>query len=252
MDLKETAILGADIERHWYYSAKAKAMTRMLGQFAPRTILDVGAGSGFFSRHLLGSTAAHEAWCVDTSYEAERSSRASGKPIHFRRSIGTIEADLVLMMDVLEHVDNDVALLRDYVAKVPDETAFMITVPAFQFLWSDHDEFLEHKRRYKLKQLEATVIEAGLEIRQGAYFFGAVFPIAATLRLAQRLFGRRRPARSQLTTHSALANLTLKILCTLELPILRLNRVAGLTAFCLAVKPRQATGSNALPLSGNR
>ena len=50
MDLKEEDILGADIGRHWYYRAKAAALRRAVGDLAPRRILDVGAGSGFFSR----------------------------------------------------------------------------------------------------------------------------------------------------------------------------------------------------------
>ena len=53
MDLKEEDILGADIGRHWYYRAKAAALRRAVGGLSPQRILDVGAGSGFFSRHLL-------------------------------------------------------------------------------------------------------------------------------------------------------------------------------------------------------
>ena len=58
MDLKEEDILGADIGRHWYYRAKAAALRRAVGDLAPRRILDVGAGSGFFSRHLLAEAGA--------------------------------------------------------------------------------------------------------------------------------------------------------------------------------------------------
>ena len=70
MDLKEEDILGADIGRHWYYRSKAAALRRMVGRLAPQRLLDVGAGSGFFSRHLLTEGGAQSALCVDIGYAA--------------------------------------------------------------------------------------------------------------------------------------------------------------------------------------
>jgi hypothetical protein len=147
-----------------------------------------------------------------------------------------VDADLVLLMDVLEHVDDDVGLLKAYVDKVPSGSRFLITVPAFQFLWSGHDDFLEHKRRYTLAQLEAVVRNTGLTVKQGAYYFGLVFPIAATLRLLPK-GAQPSPPRSQLKQHHPLVNTMLKTLCSVELPFMGANRLAGLTVFVLAQKP---------------
>lgn len=238
MDLKETDILGPDIGQHWYYRSKAKAMTRLLSGTSPLTILDVGAGSGFFSKKLLSDTAAKEAWCVDISYEGDSNALASGKPIHFRRSIDKVNADLVLLMDVLEHVDDDVGLLKDYVEKVPSGARFLISVPAFQFLWSGHDVFLEHKRRYRLNEMEGVARQAGLAVRYGAYYFGAVFPVAATIRLINNLLqGGRHEARSQLSQHHPVINEALAAMSAAELPFFLRNRLAGLTVFVVAEKP---------------
>jgi SAM-dependent methyltransferase len=235
MDLKETDILGKDIVDHWYYHSKAKAMMRLLDTSMPSTILDVGAGSGFFSRYLLTHSTAVTAWCVDISYAKESDSDESGKQVHFRRSIDSVDAGLVILMDVLEHVDDDVGLLNEYVNKVPRGSRFLISVPAFQFLWSGHDDFLEHKRRYTLHQLEDVVTSAGLKVKQGVYYFGMVFPIAATIRLAQKCSGNvGRTASSQLTRHHPIVNSTFTALCRAELPIMTFNRLAGLTVFCLA------------------
>ena len=236
MDLKEIDILGADIEHHWYYKSKANAMTRLLQGVASRKILDVGAGSGFFSRYMLTHTPAQEAWCVDTSYPEDSDKIESGKAIHYRRSVSAIDADLVLLMDVLEHVDDDVTLLKEYVRKVSNGSQFLITVPAFNFLWSEHDDFLEHKRRYSLGQLEEVVQKAGLTVKHGFYFFGVVFPIAAILRSVQQAGNNKGPTRSQLTKHHPIVNMLLQFLCNLELPLMRFNRAVGLTVFCLAEK----------------
>lgn len=238
MDLKETDILGEHIDEHWYYRSKCAAMQKFLGDLRPTSILDVGAGSGFFSRALLEQSSAGAAWCVDISYPQDSDDQVGGKPIHFRRSVEQLNTDLILLMDVLEHVDDDVGLLADYVAKVPHGASVLISVPAFQFLWSDHDVFLEHKRRYRLHEIEAVAQMAGLEVLRGSYYFGAVFPIAAGLRLLERCQGKnQRQPRSQLKRHHPLINGALKALSSIELPILGVNRFAGLTAFCLARKP---------------
>jgi len=236
MDLKETDILGDSIGEHWYYCSKAAATRRLLGKAPIKRILDVGAGSGFFSHHLLTHTAAREAWCVDISYPADSSATPAGKPVHYRRSIDNVDADLVLLMDVLEHVDDDLGLLKSYVDKVPSGSRFLMTVPAFQFMWSGHDDFLEHKRRYTLTQFETLAGNAGLQVERGAYYFAAVFPLA----LASRLIpgGARGSApRSQLKKHRPLVNALLKTLCNLELPLMGINRLAGLSVFVLARKP---------------
>ena len=238
MDLKESDILGSEIEKHWYYRSKAKAVLKLLAEQQPSVILDVGAGSGFFSRQLLASSTAKEAWCLDIGYDKDSEAFEAGKPIYYRRSCQTLNADLVLLMDVLEHVDDDVALLKDYVERVPVGSRFLISVPAFQFLWSDHDLFLEHKRRYRADQVEQVANQAGLRVISTSYFFGAVFPLAASLRILNKLSSssKKRSPKSQLALHSPVVNSLLETICDIELPFLKINQFMGLTVFCLAEK----------------
>jgi SAM-dependent methyltransferase len=238
MDLKESLILGDTADGHWYYKSKAVAMFRYLGSFRPNLILDVGAGSGFFTKYLLRNTSASTGLCVDVGYAQEVEERYFGKVLAFQRRCENVPADLVLFMDVLEHVENDVALLKDYVIKVPTGARFLITVPAFKWLWSGHDVFLEHYRRYHIGQLETVVRQSGLLIERSTYYFGLVLPIAILLRLGERF----RPsnddvAQSQMKKQGRLINLALSALCRAELPVLRTNRLCGLSIFCLARKP---------------
>lgn len=236
MDIKETGLLGLDVDKHWYYRSKARAMIHVLDNIGASIVLDVGAGSGFFSKYLLKHSNTKEVWCVDIGYEEDFDSSIGEKTIHYCSAIKEVAADLVLLMDVLEHVDNDVGLLQEYMCKVPGGSHFLITVPAFQFLWSGHDDFLEHKRRYTLNQVEVMARKAGLDIKFSMYYFGFVFPIAATLRLVSKLRKNDNPARSQLAKHSPLVNSILGALCASELHLMHFNKFAGLSIFCLAKK----------------
>lgn len=140
-------------------------------------------------------------------------------------------------MDVLEHVEDDLGLLQAYVSKAPPNCDVFISVPAFQFLWSGHDEFLEHYRRYTVPQVERVVQAAGLEVVSASYGFGAVFPIALVRRQFQKLVSANKAPQSDLKQHSAPVNGMLALLCALERPFQHLNRAAGLSVFCLARKP---------------
>src|SRR4029077_6690533 len=112
--------------------------------------------------------------------------------------------------------DDDAGLVQHYAGKVPSGAHFLATVPAFRFLWSGHDVFLEHKRRYTLAEIEQTMRAAGLEVVKGAYYFGLVFPLAAAVRLATR---RDTQPRSSLRKHGAVTNGLLAGVCTAELPL---------------------------------
>lgn len=238
MDLKETDILGDQIGTHWYYRSKSKALNSFVENCEKSQILDIGAGSGFFSEQLLRNSSAKEAVCVDISYDKEFEKTVFDKQMIFRKAIDSSNADLVLLMDVLEHVDDDTGLLKDYVSKVPTGAMFLISVPAFQWLWSSHDVFLEHKRRYTIDETEKVVKNSGLQIVRSSYYFGSVLPIAAVSRLSEKLFGNsNEEPKSQLKNHHPVTNHFLNFMSDIDLLYLKHNRVAGLTVFCLAQKP---------------
>ena len=236
MDLKEVGLLGSDEDSHWYYASKARALRRCLGPGDPKRILDVGAGSGFFSKMLLRHTGAQRAVCVDPGYPRDWSEIHAGKPLDFRRASPVDDVDLVLLMDVLEHVDDDVGLLRAYAAPARPGTRFVVSVPAFSWLWSAHDEFLEHRRRYTLNQVLEMLSGAGLSSPTGFYFFGALLPAVAAQRLWRRQWGAPRTAASDLRRHHPLTNALLTGICRAECTIARHNRAFGLTAFGVAEK----------------
>jgi 2-polyprenyl-3-methyl-5-hydroxy-6-metoxy-1,4-benzoquinol methylase len=232
MDVKEEELLGGAVGDHWYYRSKQLALDSMLVGTPYRHVLDVGAGSAIFSKHLLDRRA-ESAICVDSAYPAERSETYNGKVIRFVREITPGNADLVLLMDVLEHVDDDVGLIQASLAGAVPGACVLISVPAFQSLFSAHDRFLEHRRRYTIRSLERAAAAAGLKVMSTRYFFAMILPLVAAIRLVHR----GGPPRSSLKVHSPLVNSVLTFAHRAEIPFFRYNRIGGLSVFCLARIP---------------
>ena len=212
-------------------------MDRVVGH-VPDTVLDVGAGAGFFSRHML-ERGAGQAICVDPGYDSAWDEEHAGRPLLFRRHAPRQPSSLILMMDVLEHVDDDIGLAAEYIRTARAGTQLVATVPAFNWMWSAHDEFLEHRRRYTLPALQAVLRQAGLRINGARYLYGLLLPVAAATRLPEQLtrrLGRRVLPASQMRPAGPLANVLLLAACQLEAR-LPSNKVGGITAMAWGTVP---------------
>jgi len=239
MDLRETEILGDRVGDHWYYVSKARLLASLLNGVQVKDVLDVGAGSAVFSRFLLDRGVCARAVCVDTSYAEDKEELHNGRPLFMRREMAGGQFSLILLMDVLEHVDDDRSFLRAAAARMPAGGLVVVTVPAFQFLWSGHDVFLEHRRRYTLAQVEALLRSCGLDVVKGRYFFGLLFPVVAALRLWERgrLAAGHGMPRSGLRTAPGWLNSLLIGIHDLERRTLwTINRLWGLSVVVLARK----------------
>lgn len=183
-------------QKHWWFRARREIVLAVAGQLLPQgaRVLDVGCGTGFVLERLRER---YEAFGVDVSPLAVELCRARGLD---RVALGSTE-DLsavagcrfggIFLLDVLEHLDDDLdALARLREALAPGGVV-VITVPAFRFLWSAHDDVNEHRRRYTLDQLRTLVARAGLEVERATYFNTSLFPLAAVVRMVGRLLGAR-------------------------------------------------------------
>ncbi len=228
MDVKELGQISGPPEAHWYYAAKFDLLAATVKAFGARRVVDVGAGSGVFARLLLERTDCQEATCVDPAYEADHDETVNGKILRFRRGYEGQDFDLILLMDVLEHVDDDVALLSDVVTSVRPGTPVFITVPAFAFLWSAHDVFLDHRRRYTSAMLAKTMTSARVNVDRIRYFYAAIFPLVAMLRLLTR--GRDPGKGSDLRPAPAAVGWALRTVLKAERQIVfPMNHLAGLS-----------------------
>jgi hypothetical protein len=244
VDLKELES-GVEPASHWYYQAKAALLKDVVGRglLSGSVVWDVGAGSGYFSNYLLASTAAAAAICIDPNYSEESTVTLAGKEMRFRCAPEGASPDLVLMMDVLEHVDDPITLVRDYAARAKPRSLFFVTVPAHQWLWSPHDVYLDHRMRYSTRTLAAVLEGGGLEVKRLGYYYLSILPAVLGVRLLNKARYRRAsgaPESSDLGPSTAVTNRILERILAAERYLLRLNRMAGVSVVALAQVPETA------------
>jgi SAM-dependent methyltransferase len=151
--------------------------------------------------------------------------------------------DLILMSDVLEHLDDDIAALRALRSRLKASGWLVATVPAMQWLWSGHDEAHHHRRRYHASSLRATVLKAGYEIAYLGYFNFILFPVVAAMRLTDRWRKRdRTPSVSSYTTMPpSPINAMLRHIFTSERRMLGLVRMPFGVSLLLLARPAAAS-----------
>jgi hypothetical protein len=142
---------------------------------------------------------------VDTGYEKILDVRDR---ITFCRSIDYSGFTHFLLTDVLEHVEREKDFLADIVSQADRDSAFIITVPALMSLWSGHDVYLRHFRRYTKKQLRHLVEQSGLRVTSVRYTYSSVFPVA----FIQRKFAGKGSQNSQLKENTYIVRLIMRIL----------------------------------------
>ena len=96
--------------------------------------------------------------------------------------------DLVLLFDVLEHVEDDNLSLSVLKNKLKSGGFLLLTVPAFSFLWSQHDEDFHHKRRYNIKQIKKMLGTLDFKIIKSSYIYFCLFPFVLFMRLLKKIF----------------------------------------------------------------
>ena len=142
-------------------------------------------------------------------------------------------------MDILEHVESDIEFLKKWVKISQPGNYFIFTVPAFKFLWSSHDIFLEHKRRYKLKDIEGVVSLCGLKVIKGGYFFTTILPFVFFVRrILESLCKHLKIYQYQrINPLNPFLNYFLKFILRIEIKIGPCNHILGLSCIVVAVKP---------------
>lgn len=177
----------ASIEQpeYWWYRARAELLRAALGEHASDAgrVLDVGSADAPSVAWLRGDR--HVALDVDPrGLRPDEGVCGSALALPFRDAT----FDLVGAFDVVEHCEPEETAVAELFRVLVPGGQLLLSVPAYQWAWSEHDVRAGHRRRYTRPRLVAAVDAAGFDVRRATYAFAGVFPMF----VAQRLLGRVR------------------------------------------------------------
>jgi SAM-dependent methyltransferase len=243
---EQQAMLAAD-ERHWWYRGRRRVLRAELDRLAlpaRARLLDAGCGSGRTLDDLAGRG---QVSGVDASPEAVALARRRGHRdvrVADVASLPFADAtfDLVTCLDVIEHTPDDRATLAELRRVTRPSGVLVVTVPAYQALWSWHDVVNRHFRRYDSTSLCVAARAAGWHVVADTHFNSVLLAPAAAIRLAQRR--RRAHPRSDLDLTPAALDGILELPLRLEARLVRVGvrLPAGLSLLAVLRRPAADRG----------
>lgn len=150
------------------------------------TIFDIGCGDAFFISQIKRDFPNVTCVGIDINFNTSliENLKKNRSDVFLYQSIDDAlknhpQVDLILLMDVIEHIENDVGFLETVVKPIADQyqSLIYITVPAYQFLFTNHDTFLGHYRRYNNTLLKKNVNISGLLPLETGYFFTSLIAL---------------------------------------------------------------------------
>lgn len=232
-------------QSYWWHRARRTIVSRLLRRFvqgASDHVLDVGCGAGGTSVVLreLGRVC-----CVDFGRDAVEAARSRGLEVAqmdaTNLAVRPGAFDVAVALDVLEHLDDDAAAARELFCALRPGGLLLVTVPAYQWLWSSHDVALGHRRRYARRQVETLLRDGGFDVELCSYVMAAALPPAAAVRLIERLPGRKPASGAAESGYTALPRLVNEVLARVVgvdgLLAGRIPMLAGLSVAAVARRP---------------
>lgn len=189
--------MAATEERHWWFSGRRAILDTMLAGMAlpaASRILEIGSGTGG-NLDLLAGHGTVSALEMDPAARAISLAKTGHRyDIRHGRCPDQVpfppaSFDLICMFDVLEHIVEDVATLALASTLLAGGGRILLTVPANRWMWGPHDVFLHHQRRYRAAELRCKAGAAGLRLDRLTHFNTLLFPLAAAMRIKDRLAG---------------------------------------------------------------
>ena len=235
-------------ERHWWYRGRRAVLEAVLDGLGPSAaagggarILDAGCGSGRNMVQLARRGTVTGVELASQSLAVARG-RAVGPvlpgsledPLPF----GDDAFDLAVALDVLEHVRDDGAALRELARVVAPGGRLLVTVPQYGWLWGEHDVLSHHHRRYTRALLLGRAAAAGLRAERVTAFNAALLAPIAVARFAQRARRRPQPASDLGRTPQGAVNAALESLLRAEAALIRRGRDLPAGVSLLAVLRR--------------
>jgi SAM-dependent methyltransferase len=179
-------------DRHWWYRGRRTVLEGVIAGMrlpARARILDAGCGSG---RNMLELARHGTVTGIEVSETSVCLARARGVGEVVAGSVlempfAADSFDLAVTLDVIEHLEDDLGALRELRRTVAPGGSLLVTVPAYPWLWSGHDEINHHYRRYTRNSLQRVAEQAGWEQVRTTNFNSLLLPAAIILRVLDRL-----------------------------------------------------------------
>jgi SAM-dependent methyltransferase len=179
-------------DRHWWYRGRRTVLERVISDLdlsRGARILDAGCGSGRnmieLARHGTVTGVELSETSVDLARARNSGEVIAGSVLEMPFADGSF--DLAVSLDVIEHLDDDLGALRELRRTVAPGGSLLITVPAYSWLWSGHDEINHHHRRYTRRSLRAVAEQAGWQEQRTTYFNSLLLPVAILLRVLDKV-----------------------------------------------------------------
>lgn len=185
---------------YWWFIARNDIVGKVIEKKCPGLapgdeLLDAGCGTGGFAGYIAQK---YKVIGLDTSDLALDYCRKRGLNDLFCMTLGEFPAKdwnikAITMLDVVEHIDDDASVVKEAFDILPGGGYFIAAVPAYQWLWSKHDEIHMHYRRYNKKAFLKLLKNAGFEIEYHSYFNFFLFLPAVLKRFISKIFGEKEP-----------------------------------------------------------
>lgn len=177
---------------NFWFRARNRLIAWAIGHYfgGARNLFEVGCGTGFVLAGIAAAfpalkLAASEAASAGLEYASARAPGASLMQMDARRIPFRNEFDVIAAFDVIEHIEDDRAVLAGLRAAAAPGGGVLLTVPQHPFLWSEYDVRAGHVRRYRARELRDKAVEAGLEVVRMTSFVTLLLPLMLASRLAQ-------------------------------------------------------------------
>ncbi len=188
MDHKELLNISKLEESNFWHVSRRDLLGRLLPKVSG-TVLEIGAGCGKNLEFLRSKGFSVEGIDIDPAAVefSHRKNLAVEKKSVENHSFKK-KYDLVLMMDVLEHIEKDGECVRRLAGGIKKGGHLYLTVPAFQFMYGPHDMLCHHHRRYEIGTVKKMVEAAGLKIEKLTYWNGTFFLPVAGFKVLRKIF----------------------------------------------------------------
>jgi len=185
-------------------------LQELVADFADPKFLEIGCGNGSFLKYISDKVDAEitgsEVYFAGVLATQSKVGNIKLLQLDATRIPFSAEYDIIAAFDVLEHIDDDEMVMAGVHQALRSGGAFMISVPQYQWMWSDLDDLVHHRRRYRKRELTGKLVRAGFRVEYVTSHVFALFPLMVLSRMIAKLYRRKAGSMREFTEFSDTTN----------------------------------------------